>query len=138
MFERRKLLRQRARVQKELPPLETDDFGFQAYKDDEFTKSRFRKIRAIDRRLAELASRRIIEQAQKLDIPIPSIEQGVDQEYEETTEFRSDLRKLIDEEKMRRREVMGWWWTRIIIPITTLLIGLAGAITGLVSVLHRK
>lgn len=138
MFERWKLLRTRARLVKELPPPETDDFGMTAYKTDEFTKSRFRKIRFVDRQLAELAAKDLFNKAQRLDVPIPGDEPDLTKEFEETAEYRAQLRKLIDDEKTRRREITTWWWTKIVIPAISMLIGLTGAITDLVAVLRHK
>jgi hypothetical protein len=139
MFARWKLFRKRDRVLKEIPPPEPDEYGQLAYRTDEFTKGRFRELRSIDKELGELATDKLVRKAQRLDVPIPSID-SVDTgtEYEETPEFRAELRKLVDDEKTRRREVAGWWWTKIIIPALSVLIGLIGAITGLVAVIHHK
>ena len=116
-----------------------NDYGMSAYKTDEFTKSRFREVRYIDRQLAELAAADLLKQAQHYDVPVPTIEpEDFEKEFEETAQFRSQLRKLIDDERTRRREVMVWWWTKVVIPVLTMLIGLVGAITSLVAVLHRK
>jgi hypothetical protein len=47
------------------------------------------------------------------------------------------VRRRIDEEKMRRREVHAWWWKTIVIPVITALVGLVGALTGLVALLRK-
>jgi hypothetical protein len=55
-----------------------------------------------------------------------------------TSKGRAQVRKLIDEEKARRFEVKTQWVTRLILPLLGLIIGVLGAITGLIAVLHQK
>jgi hypothetical protein len=54
-----------------------------------------------------------------------------------TPKGRLNIRKAIDEEKIRRREVAAWWWKTIWVPLVTALIGLTGALTGLIAVLRH-
>jgi hypothetical protein len=51
---------------------------------------------------------------------------------------RAYLRELIDKEKSRRFDVGTRWVTKIILPLLTLLIGVIGALTGLVAVSQHK
>ncbi len=55
-----------------------------------------------------------------------------------TPRARSHLRKMIDEEKARRFEVKTLWVTKLILPLLAALIGIIGALTGLVAVLHHQ
>jgi hypothetical protein len=51
---------------------------------------------------------------------------------------RTYVRKLIDEERGRRFEVKTRWVTKLILPLLAGLIGVIGAVTGLVAVLRHK
>jgi hypothetical protein len=51
---------------------------------------------------------------------------------------RSVLRSKIDAEKARRFEVKTLWVTKFWLPLLAALVGIIGAVTGLVAVLHRK
>ena len=55
-----------------------------------------------------------------------------------TPEGRAHIRKLIDEEKARRFKVKTLWVTKLILPLLAALIGIVGAVTGLVAVLQHK
>jgi hypothetical protein len=55
-----------------------------------------------------------------------------------TSKGRAHVRRLIDEEKARRFEVKTRWVMKIILPVMTALIGIIGAVTGLVAVLGHK
>jgi hypothetical protein len=84
------------------------------------------------------------EEAREYDVEIPQgegtwEESGVGtNRYYLTMAARAQVRRLIDEEKARRFEVKTRWITRIILPVIAALIGIIGAITGLVAVLYRK
>lgn len=51
---------------------------------------------------------------------------------------RAHVRKLIDEEKSRRFEVKTLWVTKFWLPLLAALVGIIGALTGLVAVLEHK
>jgi hypothetical protein len=51
---------------------------------------------------------------------------------------RSVLRSKIDAEKARRFEVKTLWVTKFWLPLLAALVGIIGAVTGLVAVLQRK
>lgn len=55
-----------------------------------------------------------------------------------TPKGRSHLRKLIDAEKVRRFEVKMLWVTKFLIPLLAALVGIIGALTGFVAVLHKR
>jgi len=88
--------------------------------------------------------KRLSKEAAKYDIEMPT-EKGRPEFYWQTLrcgfvlnpQGRTYLRRALDEEKTRRREVKTYWVTRIILPVTTVLIGLIGAITGLIAVIYR-
>jgi hypothetical protein len=55
-----------------------------------------------------------------------------------TTRGRSKIRALIDAEKARRFEVKTLWVTKFWLPLLAALVGIIGALTGLVAVLRHK
>jgi hypothetical protein len=55
-----------------------------------------------------------------------------------TPKGRSHDRKLIDDERGRRFEVKTRWVVKLILPVLAGLIGVLGAITGLVAVFRHK
>jgi hypothetical protein len=55
-----------------------------------------------------------------------------------TLKGRAHIRKLIDQEKARRFEVKTVWVTKFWVPLLAALIGIVGALTGLVAVLQHK
>jgi len=138
MLQRWKLLRKREQLLKQPNTYKTvgDDGLFSEL--DEASAIRRRELRGINRQLAELATNDLLKEAARFDIPVPTVDPPDLEEFEETPEFRAQLRKSIDDEKTRRREVTAWWWTKVVIPAISIIIGLIGAITGLVAVLHRR
>lgn len=105
--------------------------------------SRFRELTGLYERSKSVG---MLSEARKFGIELPPITDvdswiGLDGAY--GLPFLSPtgwlkMRRAIDEEKVRRREVKAWWWKAVILPVLTALIGLVGAATGLVAVLHRK
>ena len=88
----------------------------------------------------KLCTDRLCREAVRLDIELP---RG-DELWEKSPlggilkrGARGDLRRKIDDEKSRRRDVTAWWWKTVILPAMTFLIGIIGALTGLVVVLKR-
>jgi hypothetical protein len=98
--------------------------------------------------IQSIYDRRLLGQAQRLDIEPPSEESAWKPQPKQNVELilfrvltpsgRISLRRRIDEEKTRRREVNAWWWKNVIIPAITALTGLAGVITGMIAVIHAK
>jgi hypothetical protein len=101
-------------------------------------------------RLAELRvkiyhSRLLVYEAETLDVTIPPDDDGKiwekDKSYTHpflTAAGRHQLRTSIDLEKSRRFEVKTLWVTKIILPLAGVLVGIIGALTGLVAVLQHK
>jgi hypothetical protein len=90
--------------------------------------------------------RRLFDQARSLDVDTPPANDLQMWYHDEnrrniwfTPKGRAHVRKLIDEERARRFDVKTRWVTKLILPVLAALIGIIGAITGLVAVLqHRK
>ena len=91
-------------------------------------------------------SKRLILEAEELDIAIPEgpTEPDINHLWQRgihgnilSSQGRAELRKKIDEEKMRRRELHPWWWKTVVIPALSRGIGIIGAITGFVAVLKK-
>ncbi|SRR6266404_1706423 len=86
----------------------------------------------------------IRQEAQELDISMPLVteremwQRDEDQSLYLTSQGRFYLRRLIDQEKARRFEVKTLWVTKIILPLAGVLVGVIGALTGLVAVLQHK
>lgn len=88
-------------------------------------------------------SDQLLEEAREYDVEVPQITP----DFLEDSIFgnrkflsmkgRSRVRRLIDEEKARRFDVKTRWVTKLILPILVALIGIIGAITGLVAVLRH-
>lgn len=84
---------------------------------------------------------RLLDEARALDVETPPrsdkemwVEGGAINESFFTPKGRAHVRRLIDEEKERRFNVKTLWLTKLIIPLASLLIGILGALTGLVAV----
>jgi hypothetical protein len=115
---------------------------------DEFRQldaSEYFDTREIESVIDSRTSRRLTDQARSLDVETPPLsakEMWIHHEDGErvwlSAKGRSQVRKLIDEEKARRFEVKTRWVTKIILPLAGILVGIIGAITGLVAVLHKK
>jgi hypothetical protein len=88
---------------------------------------------------------RLAREARSLDVEMPGrdqidfwVEDTVNQMNWLSAKGRTHVRKLVDEEKTRRFDVKTRWVTKLIIPLLAALIGVIGAITGLVAVLRHK
>jgi hypothetical protein len=98
----------------------------------------------IDERVDWLLDQDIRQEAQELDIAMPLVteanmwQRDEDQSLYLSSQGRFYLRKLIDQEKARRFEVKTLWVTKIILPLAGVLVGIIGALTGLVAVLQHK
>ena len=55
-----------------------------------------------------------------------------------TPKGRLFLRQLIDAENARRFEIKTMWVSKIILPIVASLVGIIGAITGLLAVIFKR
>jgi hypothetical protein len=105
---------------------------------------RNRELELRDEEIEFEMSSRILLEAKELDVDIPDPNDGklwIPSRYEIpylTSTGRAGLRKLIDEEKARRFEVKTRWVTKFILPLVAALIGIIGALTGLVAILQHK
>jgi hypothetical protein len=102
------------------------------------------KYQYVRRALEKRRSMRLHVEASKLDIDVPPRddreiwdEEGLNETYL-TLKGRNHLRKLIDAEKARRFEVKTIWVTKFWLPLLAALVGIIGALTGLVAVLQHK
>jgi hypothetical protein len=112
---------------------------------EELDAEEYFAVRGVELEIDFEISRRLCDEARFLDveIPPPSDTQmrfhGDDgQRIWLSSKGRAQVRKLIDEEKARRFEVKTLWVARLILPFLGLIIGVLGAITGLIAVLHQK
>jgi len=105
------------------------------------------EIRSIDDELYEQEGFALERTARKLEVDISQTsfpdywedDDGDHPRYSLSTKGRFNARKLIDEEKARRFEVKTLWVTKLIVPLLAALVGILGALTGLVAVLrHTK
>jgi hypothetical protein len=98
----------------------------------------------LDQIIDMLVSRRLIDEAVELDVSIPDSNNAAMWARNEggriwlSSEGRALLRRSIDEEKSRRFEVKTLWVVKFIVPVASILVGLIGALTGLIAVWHRK
>ena len=105
-----------------------------------------REVGMADDALNAFESDRLFDEARKLDVETPAINDadGLWQEdYYTHRRFlnakgRSNVRRLIDAEKLRRFEVSTLWVAKVILPLLGLIIGILGALTGLLAVLRHK
>jgi hypothetical protein len=87
---------------------------------------------------------KLLDKARAVDADIPPNEEKEmwHRNHEEsliwlTAKGRAAVRKSIDEERTRRREMQAWWWKSVILPALSTIIGILGAVTGLVAVLRK-
>jgi len=117
---------------KKAPPEDFEGLRHQEYLD----------LQSEDDGINRFLSDQLWEEAREYDVAIPTgagvWEDSIfgDRKYLNMA-TRAKLRRLIDEEKSRRFEVKTLWVTRLILPILGGLVGVIGALTGLVAVLHH-
>lgn len=141
MFERIRDERERRKIEKKMAP----HFKKAAADNDHHRMDRViadanREFELLNMRIQRRETNRLLAEAERLDIDTPSnteVWQDTPHGSILVTQARSELRRRVDEEKSRRREVKAWWWKTIILPAFTTLIGLIGALTGLIAVLRR-
>jgi hypothetical protein len=115
---------------------------------EEFEKldaAEYFEVRDVEREIDCQIGRHLFDVARSLDVEIPSRSDSEmwttrddDMRVWLSSKGRAKVRKSVDEEKARRFEVKTQWVTRLILPLLGLLIGVLGAITGLIAVLHQK
>ena len=118
---------------------------------EEFQKldaSEYFEVQEAEKALDWAVGNRLHREARSLDVEVPPYGDNQMWFHDEensrvwltslTSKGRAHVRKLIDEEKARRFEVKTRWVTKFILPFLAALIGLIGALTGLVAVLEHK
>ena len=103
------------------------------------------EMRGIEGAIDFAISVRLTDKARALDVEIPENSDGMwtgvkgnrDQLFL-SSRGRAHLRKLIDAEKARRFEVKTLWVTKIILPMAGTIVGIIGALTGLIAVLRHS
>jgi len=91
---------------------------------------------------------RLIRRANRLGLPTPAFnvkesidgetwERGITGSYHLTRTAQADLRSRIRLEKKERREALAFWVKDILVPVLSVALGIIGATTGLIAVLHR-
>jgi hypothetical protein len=104
----------------------------------------YSECKDLDEQMDLIMDQEIRLEAQELDVVLPPIQQtdmwrrDDEQNLYLSPGGRSHVRKLIDDEKGRRFDAKTRWVTRIILPIVGSLVGILGAITGLIAVIHSK
>ena len=109
-------------------------------------KGELTKLDAIDFQIDSFRSNALVRQALELDIEVPFEDQKCWREREFfgvkfqmlTPHGRSVLRPKIDAEKARRFEVKTLSVAKFWLPLLAALVGILGALTGLVAVLQHK
>jgi len=136
----RKIGRTKQKETKKLKKRKADSYAFQQLEWDEQEA-----IKDAENFFDYKEGQRLRQQAVALDVEIPpttDLTMWVDDTGESglmwfTSRGRAHVRKLVDEEKARRFEVRTLWVTKIILPLAGLIIGIIGAITGLIAVSRK-
>jgi hypothetical protein len=98
----------------------------------------------IDQCISRFSDQAIRQEAQELDVAFPRLDdeemwnRDEDQCLLLSFRGRTYLRERIDAEKTRRFEAKTLWVTKFWLPLLAALVGIIGAMTGLVAVWHRK
>jgi hypothetical protein len=101
----------------------------------------FVEINELDEEIAHIVGLRLSREAISLDLEVPDDEETWEKGEKHagfTAKGRAQVRKVIDAEKARRFEVKTLWITKFWLPLFAALIGIIGALTGLVAVLQHK
>lgn len=112
---------------------------------EEFGADEYYTVRDAGQFLDYVVGSDLVDEARKLDVEVPAVSLADLWVYHEDGEFswltpkgRAHVRKLIDEEKTRRFEAKTLWVTRFWLPLLAALVGIVGALTGLIAVLHHR
>ena len=104
----------------------------------------FMEYKFVNDKINVLVTNRLREEAERLGIPTPPLSDEESWEYgcKKDVVFlgvraQSQLRGEIRKERRERFEAKTLWIIRIFLPLIGLLIGLIGAITGVVAVWRR-
>jgi hypothetical protein len=135
MFELIRSRRLRKRVTKQFPHLSRTGtvLTTKDLKRDE-------EIKALEKQIDMLLTRSMLKNLYMYDLDLPQEPEFFvsDDSMRLTTMGRMAIRKLIEDEKARRFEIRTRWVTKLILPLLAAIIGIIGALTGLVAVLQHK
>ena len=99
------------------------------------------EVSELERTIDQEASLRLLDRARDLDVVIPTLEsEGIWVQDPNTgriwlsSQGRFAVRKLVDDERARRFEGKIRWVTTLILPVIAGLVGIIGALTGLIAV----
>jgi hypothetical protein len=143
MFELWELKRERDRIEKSYQK-HLAELKKKKASPDEFEQLRWQESNDVGDAYQQIhifMSQQLLQEGYKYDARIPAtndtefwvVNDGTHVGYL-TPAGRNHVRRLIDEEKTRRFEVKTLWVTRIILPLTGVLVGLIGAATGFIAV----
>jgi hypothetical protein len=111
---------------------------------NEIAVESFLACQRIDERLDRFLDSRVQHEARQLDIEFPPLDdtslwhRDTDQSLFLKFRGRAYLRERIDKEKTRRFDAKTLWVTKILLPLAGILVGILGALTGLVAVIQHK
>jgi|SRR6267378_612755 len=112
---------------------------------ESFIGKEYAKVMDAEKELDGAVGQLLLHEARSLDVELPTIEDKTmwfeargSERIWLSPRGRAHVRKLIDEEKGRRFDVKTRWVTKIILPLAGVLVGIIGALTGLVAVLQHK
>lgn len=120
--------------------------GAASYEFSQLEYDHYLERKNIDNSIEYLLSQRLLDEANNLDVPKPPYTEKEMWEREEedgevmmwlSASGRAHLRKLISEEKARRFESRTLWITKFWLPLLAALIGIIGALTGLIAVSRK-
>ena len=99
------------------------------------------EVSELERTIDQEASLRLLDIARHFDVVVPTLEsEGMWVQDPNTgriwlsSQGRFAVRKLVDDERVRRFEGKIRWVTTLILPLLAGLVGIIGALTGLIAV----
>ena len=140
-WEKQRALHRIRAVQREPFAALPDNPNYAAFKKESI------QIDLINFQIESFRSNQLLHEANKLDVKVPFEDPECWHDKQSfgvtihilTPYGRSVLRSKIDAEKSRRFEIKTLWVMKFWVPLLSALIGVLGALTGLVAVLqHRK
>jgi hypothetical protein len=116
---------------------------------DEVSYNKFNELDVIDTYIDMELADSLIQEAKELDVDYPHLRgEMLDDPLWDQNQYsrrpylsakgRFELRRKIDDEKTHRFDVQTLWITKFWVPLLAALVGIIGALTGLVAVLHKK
>jgi hypothetical protein len=112
---------------------------------DQLEHYEYSVIDEAEREMDRIIGTKLFHKARMLDVETPPLSEDamwIREEHNNRIWFspkgRATVRKLIDEEKARRFDSKTRWAMKLIVPVLAALIGIIGAVTGLIAVIQRK